>query len=152
MTHLQRRKPAEKTPATQTAAAAEKKPKARKKLPKEPAVDGDKKIKKRSKKNVENYKIYISKVLKQVHPDIGISSKAMAIMNSFINDISMDNNERVARTHTFLHSNSGYNVDAFVVFPDGDRHHHASVLPGLIMQQFGYNEKEDPVPLGSYMR
>nr|XP_028959373.1 probable histone H2B.3 [Malus domestica] len=26
-------------------------------------------------------------VLKQVHPDIGISSKAMGIMNSFINDI-----------------------------------------------------------------
>jgi hypothetical protein len=33
------------------------------------------------------YKIYIFKVLKQVHPDIGISSKAMGIMNSFINDI-----------------------------------------------------------------
>jgi histone H2B len=36
---------------------------------------------------VETYKIYIFKVLKQVHPDIGISSKAMSIMNSFINDI-----------------------------------------------------------------
>ena len=29
----------------------------------------------------------IYKVLKQVHPDTGISSKAMSIMNSFINDI-----------------------------------------------------------------
>ena len=27
------------------------------------------------------------KVLKQVHPDTGISSKAMGIMNSFVNDI-----------------------------------------------------------------
>ncbi|XP_076916830.1 histone H2B.8-like [Bidens hawaiensis] len=62
---------------------AEKKPKAGKKLPKE----ADKKKKKRSKKSVETYKIYIFKVLKQVHPDIGISSKAMGIMNSFINDI-----------------------------------------------------------------
>ena len=35
----------------------------------------------------ESYKIYIYKVLKQVHPDTGISSKAMSIMNSFINDI-----------------------------------------------------------------
>ena len=26
-------------------------------------------------------------VLKQVHPDMGISNKAMAILNSFINDI-----------------------------------------------------------------
>uniref|UniRef100_A0A452YPT3 Histone H2B n=1 Tax=Aegilops tauschii subsp. strangulata TaxID=200361 RepID=A0A452YPT3_AEGTS len=42
---------------------------------------------KKGKKSVETYKIYIFKVLKQVHPDIGISSKAMSIMNSFINDI-----------------------------------------------------------------
>ncbi|KAG5605981.1 hypothetical protein H5410_027473 [Solanum commersonii] len=50
------------------------------------AAAGDKK-KKRSKKSIETYKIYIFKVLKQVHPDIGISSKAMGIMNNFINDI-----------------------------------------------------------------
>ena len=41
----------------------------------------------RKKAKVETYKIYIYKVLKQVHPDTGISSKAMSIMNSFINDI-----------------------------------------------------------------
>ena len=35
----------------------------------------------------ESYSIYIYKVLKQVHPDTGVSSKAMAIMNSFVNDI-----------------------------------------------------------------
>eukprot|EP01018_Ginkgo_biloba_P031981 Gb_32754 [translate_table: standard] len=48
---------------------------------------GDKIKKKRSKKNVESYKMYVFKVLKQVHPDIGISAKAMGIMNSFVNDI-----------------------------------------------------------------
>mmetsp|Transcript_39856 Transcript_39856/g.55371 ORF Transcript_39856/g.55371 Transcript_39856/m.55371 type:complete len:128 (+) Transcript_39856:47-430(+) len=42
---------------------------------------------KRTKKSTETYKIYIYKVLKQVHPDTGISSKAMGIMNSFINDL-----------------------------------------------------------------
>ena len=42
--------------------------------------------KRRSKKRVESFGIYIYKVLKQVHPDTGISSKAMSIMNSFIND------------------------------------------------------------------
>ena len=31
--------------------------------------------------------IYIYKVLKQVHPDTGISNKAMLILNSFVNDI-----------------------------------------------------------------
>ena len=46
---------------------------------------GDKKAKHRKRK--ESYAIYIYKVLKQVHPDTGISSKAMSIMNSFVNDI-----------------------------------------------------------------
>lgn len=43
--------------------------------------------KKRRHKRKESYAIYIFKVLKQVHPDTGISSKAMSIMNSFVNDI-----------------------------------------------------------------
>eukprot|EP00959_Pyramimonas_sp_CCMP1952_P254226 5310778-Pyramimonas_sp.AAC.1 len=46
----------------------------------------DKKGKKNAKK-VETYKIYIYTVLKQVHPDTGISSKSMSIMNSFISDL-----------------------------------------------------------------
>ena len=41
----------------------------------------------RSKKRVESYSTYIYKVLKQVHPDTGISKRGMSIMNSFINDI-----------------------------------------------------------------
>ena len=40
----------------------------------------------RGKKRKESYAIYIYKVLKQVHPDTGVSSKAMSIMNSFVND------------------------------------------------------------------
>ena len=43
-------------------------------------VKGDKT--KRRKKRTESYSTYIYKVLKQVHPDTGISSKAMTIMNS----------------------------------------------------------------------
>ncbi|KAK4011943.1 hypothetical protein OUZ56_021049 [Daphnia magna] len=43
-------------------------------------VKGDKKKKRKRK---ESYAIYIYKV----HPDTGISSKAMTIMNSFVNDI-----------------------------------------------------------------
>jgi histone H3/H4 len=43
--------------------------------------------KRRKKKRKESYAIYIYKVLKQVHPDTGVSSKAMSIMNSFNNDI-----------------------------------------------------------------
>ncbi|XP_009593026.1 histone H2B.2 [Nicotiana tomentosiformis] len=80
------KKPAEKKPADEKA-PAEKKPKAGKKLPAKDGASGVDKKKKKAKKSVETYKIYIFKVLKQVHPDIGISSKAMGIMNSFINDI-----------------------------------------------------------------
>ncbi|KAG8506144.1 Histone H2B type 1-F/J/L [Galemys pyrenaicus] len=47
---------------------------------------GDKKSKRRSRRK-ETYSMYVYKVLKQVHPDIGISSKAMNIMNSFVNDV-----------------------------------------------------------------
>jgi len=39
------------------------------------------------KKRTESYSIYIYKVLKQVHPQIGISSKSMSIMNSFATDL-----------------------------------------------------------------
>merc|ERR1711894_199539 len=42
---------------------------------------------KTKKKRKESYGLYIYKVLKQVHPDTGISSKGMSIMNSFVNDI-----------------------------------------------------------------
>ncbi|XP_072042287.1 late histone H2B.L4-like [Amphiura filiformis] len=47
---------------------------------------------KRRSRRKESYDIYIYKVLKQVHPDIDISSRAMSIMNSFVNDIC----ERIA--------------------------------------------------------
>ncbi|XP_034033534.1 late histone H2B.L4-like [Thalassophryne amazonica] len=43
--------------------------------------------KRRKKARKQTYGIYVYKVLKQVHPDTGISSKAMSIMNSFVNDI-----------------------------------------------------------------
>ena len=61
--------PAKKTPA--------------KKSEKKPKSSGDKKKK---KKRTESFSLYIYKVLKQVHPDTGISSKAMSIANSFVND------------------------------------------------------------------
>ncbi|CAB3370572.1 Hypothetical predicted protein [Cloeon dipterum] len=60
--------------------AAKKSGKAQKNISK-----SDKKGKRKRRK--ESYAIYIYKVLKQVHPDTGVSSKAMSIMNSFVNDI-----------------------------------------------------------------
>ncbi|KAK9986726.1 hypothetical protein SO802_031677 [Lithocarpus litseifolius] len=70
------KKPAGKKPVAEKKALA----KAEEKISKE----GDSDLKKKKvKKSIETYKIYLFKV----HPDIGISSKAMGIMNSFINEI-----------------------------------------------------------------
>jgi histone H2B len=82
------KKPASKAPAGKAPVTAEKKEAGKKTT--SSAVSGDKK--KRSKARKQTYSSYIYKVLKQTHPDTGISTKAMSIMNSFVNDIF----ERVA--------------------------------------------------------
>ena len=52
--------------------------------PRARAAGGKKKVK-RSRR--ETFNIYIYKVLKQVHPEVGVSKKGMSILNSFILDI-----------------------------------------------------------------
>ncbi|EGP83391.1 unnamed protein product [Zymoseptoria tritici ST99CH_1A5] len=82
---------AQKTPTTAGKAPAGKAPAEKKEAGKKTAAaTGDKK--KRTKTRKETYSSYIYKVLKQVHPDTGISNRAMSILNSFVNDIF----ERVA--------------------------------------------------------
>ena len=44
------------------------------------------------KRRQESFNLYIFKVLKQVHPQVGMSKKAMSVMNSFV----MDTFEKVA--------------------------------------------------------
>ena len=53
---------------------------------------------KRRSKRTESYGSYIYKVLKQVHPNTGISKRGMSILNSFINDIF----ERIAQESSKL--------------------------------------------------
>ncbi|KAJ7359099.1 histone-fold-containing protein [Mycena olivaceomarginata] len=78
---------ASKAPATASKAPSKTtEKKAGKKTSKAAApADGEKKKRKKTRK--ETYSSYIYKVLKQVHPDTGISNKAMSILNSFVNDI-----------------------------------------------------------------
>ncbi|TQS39367.1 hypothetical protein Golomagni_00112 [Golovinomyces magnicellulatus] len=98
-------KPAEKKPSASKAPA---KAPASKEAGKKTASSGEKK--KRSKTRKETYSSYIYKgtqpaqqkhqfllidpnystVLKQVHPDTGISNRAMSILNSFVNGIILD--------------------------------------------------------------
>ncbi|CAK5268781.1 unnamed protein product [Mycena citricolor] len=77
-----------KAPATTASKAPSKstEKKAGKKTSKA-AAPGDGEKKKRKKVRKETYSSYIYKVLRQVHPDTGISNKAMSILNSFVNDI-----------------------------------------------------------------
>lgn len=82
-------KSAEKKPvstAGKAPASATKQPQeGGKKTAKAPKPEGDKKKSNKSRK--ETYSSYIYKVLKQVHPDTGISNKAMSVLNSFVNDL-----------------------------------------------------------------
>ena len=79
--------PAKKSPASSKPAEKKDKPK---KTVKKTGGDDDKK--RRKKSNYASYSTYIYRVLKQVHPDTGISKKGMQIMDSFVQDIF----ERVA--------------------------------------------------------
>eukprot|EP00058_Branchiostoma_floridae_P010158 XP_002595646.1 hypothetical protein BRAFLDRAFT_56953 [Branchiostoma floridae] len=64
---------------------------------------------KRRRRRRESFGIYIYKVLKQVHPDTGVSSKAMGIMNSFVNDIF----ERIAGEASRLaHYNKRFTISS----------------------------------------
>jgi histone H2B len=85
-------KPAKPTTGGKTTASSAAKAPAGKAPVKAPASKAPKEKKtgdkpKRRKIRKETYSSYIYKVLKQVHPDTGISNKAMSILNSFVNDI-----------------------------------------------------------------
>lgn len=60
-------------------------------VPKEKSGKSDDGIKKKKDyhhhKNFDSYASFIYKVLKQVHPETGISKKAINIMNSFVIDV-----------------------------------------------------------------
>ncbi|KDN36877.1 histone-fold-containing protein [Tilletiaria anomala UBC 951] len=77
-----------KAPSSQAGkapASATKTTEAAKKTSKTTGKDAAKKRSNKARK--ETYSTYIYRVLKQVHPDTGISNKAMAILNSFVGDI-----------------------------------------------------------------
>lgn len=75
---------ATKTPASK--APASKAPVTEKKASKKTTTSAADK-KRRSKSRKETYSSYIYRVLKESHPDTGISTNAMHIMNSYVNDL-----------------------------------------------------------------
>ena len=83
---------AKKTTGSKKPVTTEKKPRTStggkkvKKTTEGGAEDEDKK-KRKKRVNTTSYASYIYKVLKQVHPDTGISKKSMVIMDSFVHDL-----------------------------------------------------------------
>ena len=77
------KKPAEAaSPATEATATPPKATKGKGGKGKHASKGGKKK-----RRRVETYHSYIFKVLKQVHPDTGISRHGMSVMNSLMNDL-----------------------------------------------------------------
>ncbi|KAL6575788.1 hypothetical protein OROHE_000769 [Orobanche hederae] len=62
-----------------------------------------KRRRKRGASGVEGYKRYVFKVMKQVHPDMGISSKAMTVINNLMGDMF----ERLAEEAALLQKYTG---------------------------------------------
>ncbi|XP_036130015.1 histone H2B 1/2-like, partial [Molossus molossus] len=57
--------------------------------------------------NIDSYSVYVYKALKQVHPDTGILSKGMGILNSFVKDIF----ERIAgEASRLVHYNKRWTI------------------------------------------
>ena len=117
-------------------------PKAAAKKPAKKVAKGG--AKKRVKAKHETYKIYIYKVLKQVHPDTGISSKAMSILNSFINDIF----EKVSGIWGTKRERKRFEMATRDCHPLPRRHTHAHTTPSSLSQIAGetanlarYNKK-----------
>ena len=67
-----------------------------------PKAEGEKK-EKQMKKNFDSYALYISRVLKSVFPDIGITLPSISIMDSFVKDLF----ERIASEAQNLARNYG---------------------------------------------
>jgi histone H2B len=52
----------------------------------------------RRQRRTESWSTYVYRVLKQVHPDLGITNRGMSVMNSFVNDLF----ERIAHEASVL--------------------------------------------------
>ncbi|XP_050109602.1 histone H2B.2-like [Malus sylvestris] len=74
---------------------------ASKKGEKKSEVKGGKRREKRRSRGREEYKIYVYKVLKQVHPGMGVSSKAMTVLNNLMNDMFEKLADEAARLTTY---------------------------------------------------
>ena len=91
---------------------------------------------KKKTKRVETFSVYIYRVLKQVHPETGISKRSMSIMNSFINDvferINMEAGKLVSNNHKHTLSSREVQTAVRLLLP-GELAKHAVREPRLLL-------------------
>merc|ERR550537_1793313 len=92
------------------------------------------------KKRFESYAIYIYKVLKNIHPEVGMSKKAMNVMNSFVNDLfdrlALEAS-KLARYHGKLTLSSNDIQSAVKLVLPGDLAEHAIAEGTRALNKFG---------------
>merc|ERR1712139_566598 len=94
------------------------------------------------KKRFETYAIYIYKVLKNIHSDVGISKKAMNVMNSFVNDLFERlalEASKLARYHGKQTLSSNDIQSAVKLVLPGDLAEHAIAEGTRALNKFGSN-------------
>merc|ERR1712203_474117 len=97
-------------------------------------------VKRQKKKRFESYAIYIYKVLKNIHPEVGISKKAMNVMNSFVNDLFERlalEASKLARYHGKMTLSSNDIQSAVKLVLPGDLAEHAIAEGTRALNKFG---------------
>merc|ERR1711957_150872 len=94
----------------------------------------------RRKKTYSSYNVYIYKVLKNIHPEVGISKKAMNVMNSFCSDlferIALEAS-KLARYHGKVTLSSNDVQSAVKLILPGDLAEHAVAEGTRALNKFG---------------
>ncbi|KFK43131.1 hypothetical protein AALP_AA1G084200 [Arabis alpina] len=105
-----------------------------------------KKKKKRDDLAGDEYKRYVYKVMKQVHPELGITSKAMSVINMFMRDMFERIAEEAARLNDYTKRRtlSSREIEAAVrlVLPGELSRHAVAEGTKAISNYFGYDAKK----------
>jgi len=99
----------------------------------------------------ESYAIYIYKVLKSVHPDMGISRRAMSIIDSFIQDIEARISQEAGRLCQFTSKGSLTSREiqtAVRLLLPTELQKHAVSSGVQALTRFTQPEQDDPAAVG----
>merc|ERR1712050_343601 len=94
------------------------------------------------KKRHESYSVYVYKVLKNIHPELGISKKGMNVMNSFVGDLFERlalEASKLARVHGKQTMTSNDVQSAVKLVLPGDLAEHAIAEGTRALNKFGSN-------------